>query len=329
MSELSAFRDFARELRRPQATTGALDWAEAKNVDMIDQAHRLGARLQRQGPDWVGPCPAGCARTDGFIVTPAKRLFYCRPSGERGDAVDMVVHIQGCTRVEALEFIIGRKDAPIARPAFRPAKEPSAPSPATTTADAIALFREGRDPRGTLAEQYLNRERGLDLPEDLCGRLFRWHPGAEAMLVLYRNIMTGEPQAVQRTFLDEDGRKTARKFIGPSGGAAAMLDPFDEVLTGLHVGEGVETCMAARRPDLKPAPLRPIWALGSTGEITKLPVLAGVESLTLLEESDANGASQRACEACATRWDEAGRAVIIVTSNIGKDLNDVFMARAP
>ena len=188
---------------------------------------------------------------------------------------------------------------------------------------------KGVDPRGTLAEKYLNVERGLDLPEDLCGRVLRWHPGAEAMLTLYRNILTGEPQAVQRTFLDEDGRKTARKFIGPSGGAAAMLDPFDEVLGGLHVGEGVETCMAARRPDLKPAPLRPIWALGSTGEIAKLPVLAGVESLTLLEENDANGASQRACEACATRWHEAGREVIIVAPAIGKDINDAIKGRAP
>jgi putative DNA primase/helicase len=326
MSELSAFRDLARELRRP-ATSGALDWAEAKNVDMIDLAHRHGARLKQQGPHWVGACPGGCARTDGFIVTPAKRLFYCRPSATKGDAIDMVVHMQGCTKVEALEFIVGKKDAPIARPAFRPAKESSPPRPATTTADALALFSEGGDPRATRVEQYLNVERGLDLPADLCGRVIRWHPGIGAMLVLYRNILTGEPQAVQRTFLDEDGRKTARKFIGPSGGAAAMLDPFDEVFGGLHVGEGVETCMAARRPDLRPAPLRPIWAVGSKDQIANLPVLAGIESLTLLQEND-GGKSEAACEKCAQRWCAAGREVTIVIATAGKDLNDIFMDRA-
>jgi CHC2 zinc finger len=186
-------------------------WAEAKRVDMPDLAHRLGARLKQHGPHWTGPCPAGCAREDGFVVTPAKRLFYCRPSETRGDAVDMVMHAQGCTSAEALEYIIGTS-----KPSAGPAREVQrdAPRPATTTHDALALFSEGRDPRGTLVERYLTRERGLDLPADLCGEVLRWHPGAKAMLTLYRNIMTGEAQAVQRTFLDQDARKTGRKFVG-------------------------------------------------------------------------------------------------------------------
>ena len=334
MSELSAFRDFARELRRPQATSGALDWAEAKRVDMLDLAHRLGARLKQHGPHWTGPCPLGCARENGFIITPTKRLFYCRPSEERGDAVDMTMHVTGLSKADALAYITG-KPIPGGRPtepelAKGPAREArqDAPRPATTTADALALFREGRDPRGTPVETYLNQERGLDLPADLCGRVLRWHPGVKAMLALYRNIHTGAPQAVQRTFLDQDCRKIGRKFIGPSGGAAAMLDPFDEVLEGLHIGEGVETCMAARRLDLRPAPLRPTWALGSKDQIANFPVLAGIECLTLLQENDHNGASQAACEKCALRWDAAGREVIINTSNVGKDLNNVFMDRS-
>jgi hypothetical protein len=85
--------------------------------------------------------------------------------------------------------------------------------------------------------------------------------------------------------------------------------------------------MAARRFDLRPAPLRPTWALGSKDQIANFPVLAGVESLTLLQEND-GGKSQMACEKCAQRWYEAGREVIINTSNIGKDLNDALMDRA-
>ena len=43
-----------------------------------------------------------------------------------------------------------------------------------------------------------------------------------------------------------------------------------------HVGEGVETCLAARQLGLRPA-----WALGSLSQIANFPVLAGIESLTL------------------------------------------------
>ena len=148
-----------------------------------------------------------------------------------------------------------------------------------------------------------------------------WHPGLNALLVLFRNIATGEPQAVLRIVLDRDAHLIKpRMFTGPAGGAAAMLDAFESVTTGLHVGEGVETCMAARQYDLKP-----MWALGSTVAIAKFAPLAGVECLTLLQEND-GGKSERACTACAGLWRAAGRQVI---RNIPrpdcKDLNDVLI----
>ncbi len=65
-------------------------------------------------------------------------------------------------------------------------------------------------------------------------------------------------------------------------------------------GEGVESSMAARQFGLKPT-----WALGSAGAIAALPVIGGVECLTLLAEHD--DASARAVETCATRWHTAGR----------------------
>lgn len=304
-------------------------WAEARRADMVDLAHSLGARLKQSGRHWIGPCPLGCATRDGFVVS-EDRGFLCRPSGARGDAVDMVMHVQGFTdHADALEFITGkrpprkrekgdvepREPAPAPPPAPRPARKEDA-KPATTTADALALWRQGVDPRGTLVERYLNQERRLDLPADLAGEVLRWHPGIGAMLTLYRNILSGSPVAVQRTFLDPDARKIDRKFTGPSGSAAAMLD--DEVLEGLHVGEGVETCMTGQQRFA----FRPAWALGSIGEIAKFPVLNGVECLTLLMEN--NGPSQRACEACAMRWHAAGREVRIDTSNYGDDLNDAI-----
>ena len=62
---------------------------------MLAVAERLGAKLKRDGPHRFGPCPLGCARRDGFIVTPSKHLFLCRPSQATGDAVDMAEHVLG------------------------------------------------------------------------------------------------------------------------------------------------------------------------------------------------------------------------------------------
>ena len=181
---------------------------------------------------------------------------------------------------------------------------------------ALALWRSAVDPRDTLVERYV-KSRELEIGDDITGHALRWHPGVGAMIALFRNVETDEPQAISRTFLDSEGRKTRRKFLGPVGGAAIKLDPDERVLSGLHVAEGIETALAGRRLGLRPA-----WALGSAGGLASFPVLPGVESLTLLAENDE--ASARAVDACAKRWHEAGREVFINRATIGKDLNDAI-----
>ena len=146
------------------------------------------------------------------------------------------------------------------------------------------------------------------------------------MLVLFRNILTGEPQAIGRTFIHPHTLKRMRRAtLGPSGGAAVMLDAFEDVLTGLHIGSGVETVMTGRqRFDYRPA-----WALGSDVEVTKFPVLSGVEAITLLRENDDNGSSQKACQTCALRWSAAGREVFFDTpAPQFIDLNDAVRGKA-
>jgi hypothetical protein len=202
--------------------------------------------------------------------------------------------------------------------------EPPAPTNAAhhdRTGPALDLWRASVDPRGTAAERYLERERGLNLGDDIAGGALRWSPRLGAMVALFRNITTGEPQAVSRTFLTPDARKIERKFFGPVGGAAIMIDPFDAVTTGLHIGEGIETCLAARSLGL-----RPTWALGSAGAIAVFPILAGVECLTLLAEHD--DASARAVNVCAARWHGAAREVFINRPIGGKDLNDALRGSA-
>ena len=189
------------------------------------------------------------------------------------------------------------------------------------TAAALALWNASVDPRGTLAERYL-AGRGLELEAEASREVLRWNPGCCAMIALFRNIVTDAPQAISRTFLDAEGRKLERRFLGPVGGAAVKLDDDGELLAGLHIGEGIETCMAARQLGL-----RPCWALGSAGAIAAFPIVSGVENLTLLGEAD--HASKRAVEVCAARWHSARREVIINEPVVGKDLNDSLQRGRP
>jgi putative DNA primase/helicase len=137
------------------------------------------------------------------------------------------------------------------------------------------------------------------------------------MIALLRSIETGKPQGVSRTFLDADARKIERKFLGPVGRAAIMPDGFDAVISGLHIGEGIETGQAARHLGLKPT-----WALGSAGAVGGFPVLGGIQTLTILGEHD--DANARAVEACGTRWYDAEREVLITKPFRGKGLNDAI-----
>ena len=219
------------------------------------------------------------------------------------------MHGRGCGYREAIAFIVGEPSATpsiLATPARqrrqngrgRRAGEgrvmrPRAP---TTTADAMKLWTPAVDPSGTLGEIYLNRDRALELRRRSRGpKSFAGTQALNALLALFRSIATGEPQS------GPPHRSRSRR---PPDQAAHVHRPrwrrcghagraSRSVTTGLHVGEGVETCMAGRQYDLKPT-----WALGSTVAIAKFAPLAGVECLTLLQEND-GGKSERACTACA------------------------------
>jgi putative DNA primase/helicase len=252
---------------------------------------------------WLGP-----SLPNGFAVK-----SHC--GDDFRDCRDLVAEKLGLPAFER-----GRQQAerPTAARAMR-RKGREAPS---TTLPSMMFWNGALDPRGTPAQRYFERDRKLELPAELCGEVFRWHPDAGAIFALFRSIESNTPQAISRIFLDADGHKIDRRFLGPVQGAAIILDPWDEVSTGLHIAEGVETGMAARQLGL-----RPVWSLGSAPLIAAFPVLGGVECLTLLAESDA--ASGRACAECADRWRSAGREVIIKPPPAPfKDWNDFVIARA-
>ena len=173
--------------------------------------------------------------------------------------------------------------------------------------------------------------RGLALPDDIAGDVIRFHPTLQyngvpvgGMMALLRDCTTNAACGIHRTFLDRAGNKLDRKMLGRVRGAAIKLDADEAVTLGLHIGEGVETCLAAWL-----AGFRPVWALGSAGAIAVFPVLAGIEAITVLGEVGDGGANHRAAQGCAARWFEAGREALIVVPQVGGDLNDVWREVAP
>jgi hypothetical protein len=196
---------------------------------------------------------------------------------------------------------------------------------------ALRIWCEAGYPRASLVEHYL-QSRGLELPDEAANSAIRFHEETAfgevylpAMICLVRNIRTNAPQAIQRTALSRDGTaikragKTLRLSLGPSFEGAIKLDPDEDVEQGLCIGEGVETTLSGRQME----GLHPAWALLNTGGIANFPILPGIDGLQILMENDANGASARAAQRCASRWHLAGREVLIVTPDADcNDLND-------
>jgi putative DNA primase/helicase len=200
---------------------------------------------------------------------------------------------------------------------------------------AQALWNEAADPRGTRAVQYL-MTRALDLAADLAGAVLRYHPRCPwrnensgrteripALLAAFESIDTNDITAVHRIRLDQPQRwpKADRRMLGVVHRAAVKLDP---VATTIMIGEGVETCIAARQcmasGDIERAP---VWALGSVGAISFFPTLDGVKRLIILGET--GEASAQVVRLCGQRWQRAGRRVQVLYSEIGSDVNDALM----
>ncbi len=72
---------------------------------------------------------------------------------------------------------------------------------------------------------------------------------------------------------------------------------------------------------------RPIWSAIDAGNLAALPVLDGVESLSVFADNDPAGTA--AAQTLQGRWLDAGReARIIAAPEEGSDWNDHYQARA-
>lgn len=199
---------------------------------------------------------------------------------------------------------------------------------------ALEIWREARDPCGTIVDRYLN-SRGLELPHDAAEWCrfnartpWRGEDGTlehvPAMIVLFRDVTTDQACGIHRTRLTPDGRKVDRRMFGSVGGAAVKIDADSFVTVGLTIGEGVESALAGRQMGFRPA-----WSLGSASAIATFPVLPGIQSLSILAEHDDSGANARAVRQCADRWLAAGREVIVLDPLLAGDANDVLQRGRP
>ena len=204
---------------------------------------------------------------------------------------------------------------------------------------ARRLWREAGSPRGSLSERYLTEERGLGLPDALCGTVVRHHPRlwlrerqvfVPGMIAAFRPIHgdrdpDSPPCGIQRWFLDGSGTdqrdeknrpilclrgengKRLKPTLGQIKGAAIKLSADEDVTTRLAVTEGFESALAAFVNGL-----RPVWALGGTQALIRFRPLSGVEALTILADNDASGVGLNAAQACEAAWLAAGADVCVL-----------------
>ncbi|CAJ3219926.1 DUF7146 domain-containing protein [Burkholderia pseudomallei] len=147
----------------------------------------------------------------------------------------------------------------------------------------------------------------------------RWHPSLKhpadyagpALVGLVTHAVTREPMTLHKTWIRTDGRKAdvapPRLLLGGhrKAGGVIRLWPDEAVTSGLGVAEGVETALSLAHG------YAPVWACIDAGNLKALPVLAGIESLTVAADDDPAG--KAAAAACAQRWSNAGREVVEVS----------------
>jgi putative DNA primase/helicase len=193
----------------------------------VEIAQALGGH--RTGGQFLAKCPCHFDRSPSLAIRDGQLgpLLFCHA---------------GCSTRDVIAELRGRGlwNTPTRAPrAFRRTEVVSKPD------DAFArrrigfvrhIWRESYDPRGTLAERYLN-SRELELDEDLALRVLRFHPicwwgkgeKLPCLVAAFEPITSSEqdevlPQAILRIALTPDGTKIGKKMLGPVTGAAIKLD---------------------------------------------------------------------------------------------------------
>jgi hypothetical protein len=294
--------------RKPLLSADAI--AKASGASIMATLQGLDLRLKKNGPhELTGACPR-CGGVDRFNINTTKGVWFCRGCDAKGgDGIGLLMHCRGVPFREAVEDINGERAVERLAPAPIVAKTKPVDAAAL---DAFILKMAAKSVRamvpilGTPGEVYLRDVRKIDTSA-LDGVLsstasIGWDPGSffredghrldrrnlGCIVAVMTDPLTGAPTGgISRTFIHESQKVGKAKGLGPAG--IVRLTPDEEVLGGLHLAEGLETALAAMSKDLLP-----MWSTGSTSIMAKLPVLSGIECITIIADHDENGAGEKA-----------------------------------
>jgi len=154
----------------------------------------------------------------------------------------------------------------------------------------------------------------------------RWHPALKhpsgytgpALVALITDIHSKEPLSLHRTWITATGKADIdppRLLLGNHAtvNGVIRLFPDDMVAEVLGLAEGIETALSLAWFG------HPVWATIDAGHLSKFVVLNGITELCIAQDNDPAGIA--AANACAQRWADADRLVIVTQQN-QNDLND-------
>lgn len=235
-----------------------------------------------------------------------------------------VFHCFRCGQVESHH----PKDGAVYRPRIRPFKAPTTQKHERLTEWGLNLW-DACSPLSGVATAYLAHRHCRIPPED--GHL-RWHPALKhprghigpALVALVTEAETCQPLSLHRTWIHATGKAnvdTPRMPLANHSlqGGCIRLWPDDMVTHGLGIAEGIETALSLAWA------YTPVWATIDAGHMKKFPLLGGIQTLVIGQDQDPAG--QDAAKACAHRWANADREVLI-TNQSTNDLNDLIQEAA-
>jgi hypothetical protein len=259
---------------------------QARSISVVEIAERHGAKLRKEGRELVGPCPLERCGDNRFAIRPDKNIWNCRGCGTGGDAIALEMHLSGGSFVDAVKTLIGedagttnrRQPTPeeIAARAAREVarKRVEAEERARNESSAARIVACLQPVAGTPGEAYLRGVRKIDVShwaikralEDVdaigwCERTYvkeldpkkPLHPyhgqHLGAIVAILTDPVTGERTGgITRTFIHQGGKVCRAMSLGGAGRLGIIrLSPDDEVGTGLHLCEGLETALSACR----------------------------------------------------------------------------------
>ena len=139
------------------------------------------------------------------------------------------------------------------------------------------------------------------------------------IVAIMTDAVSGKPTGgISRTYIHEGEKVAKAKGLGPAG--ITRLTPDEDVTNGLHIAEGLETALAAMSKDM-----RPMWSTGSTSIMAKLPIVSGIECITVIADKDENGAGEKAAHEAGQRWRRgAGRGVRGLSASGRSAISTIF-----